>query len=333
MGDYALLILSLGVILTGAEGFTNGVEWLGKRLKLGAGAVGSILAAVGTALPETMVPVIAFLGAAQDGKMASQVGVGAILGAPFMLATLALFISGLATLVFRRDNRPLLLDSGVVTRDLGFFLVVYGLAALASFLPRGLKNLSALLLLLSYAFYVRRTVRSSQGQESQEILRPLYLARQTQNPRMSQVLSQIVFALLIIVGGAQGFVHGVESVAVDHGIPAFVLSLIITPIATELPEKFNSVLWLRQGKDTLALGNISGAMVFQSSVIPALGILMTPWRLEYLALWSAALALVAAMVPYYSLKRYKAIHPSTLLLGGVFYLLFILVALRALKVL
>lgn len=329
MGDYALMVLSLGIILVGAEGFTNGVEWLGKKLKLGAGAVGSILAAVGTALPETMVPVIAFLGGSRTGEMSSQVGIGAILGAPLMLTTLAFFISGLAVLVFRRENRPLLLDSKVVIHDLGFFLVVYGLAVLASFLPPALKRLAALLLLLSYIWYVVRTVRTSKGQGGKETLPPLYLARRVPNPALALVLAQVAFALLIIVGGAHGFVQAVEGVAADQGIPIFVLSLIITPIATELPEKFNSVLWLRQGKDTLALGNISGAMVFQSSVIPALGILMTPWHLEYLALWSAALSLGAAVVPYYALKRYGTIRPSSLLLGGVFYFLFILVVLRA----
>ncbi len=42
--------------------------------------------------------------------------------------------------------------------------------------------------------------------------------------------------------------------------------LLVAPIATELPEKFNAVIWIRQGKDTLAMGNITGAMVFQASI-------------------------------------------------------------------
>jgi len=39
----------------------------------------------------------------------------------------------------------------------------------------------------------------------------------------------------------------------------------------------NSFLWLRRGKDTLAFANITGAMVFQGTLLPALGILLTPW--------------------------------------------------------
>ncbi len=328
MKDIGLLIVSLGIILIGAEAFTNGIEWLGQRLKLGAGAVGSILAAVGTALPETLVPIMAFLSGGV-GTEASDIGIGAILGAPFMLGTLAFFITGFTALLFRRKNLPLLLDAKVVQRDLEFFLFVYTMAILASFLPNQLlKNGAVLALLLAYGIYVLRTLRASKGEHMHENLAPLYLAGRTQSPTMAMILGQIVLALVAIVFGAHGFVNAVQPIAESVGIPVFVLSLIITPIATELPEKFNSVLWIRRGKDTLAMGNLTGAMVFQSSVIPAIGIALTPWKLDALALWSAFLALGAAMIPYLSLRRKGVIFPTSLLIGGAFYLLFILTVFR-----
>ncbi|ODA41508.1 Sodium/calcium exchanger membrane region [Desulfosporosinus sp. BG] len=326
--DIGLLIVSLGIILIGAEAFTNGIEWLGQKLMLGAGAVGSILAAVGTALPETMVPIMAFLSGGV-GPEGSDIGIGAILGAPFMLATLAFFITGFTALLFRRRNLPLQLDAKVVQRDLGFFLFVYTMAILASFLPSQLlKNGAALALLAAYAIYVFLTLRASKGGHKQEDLAPLYVATRTNNPSLVMILVQIALALIAIVFGARGFVNAVQPIAVSIGIPVFVLSLIITPIATELPEKFNSVLWIRRGKDTLAMGNLTGAMVFQSSVIPAIGIALTPWKLDALALWSAFLALGAAMIPYLSLRRKGVIFPTSLLIGGAFYLFFILTVFR-----
>ena len=185
-----------------------------------------------------------------------------------------------------------------------------------------------MLLLVVYGIYVFQTLRSSRGGHTQESLNPLYVARRSDNPTMVTILIQITLALIAIVFGAHVFVNAVQPIAVDLGIPVFVLSLIVTPIATELPEKFNSVLWIRRGKDTLALGNLTGAMVFQSSVIPAIGIALTPWRLDALALWSAFLALSAALIPYISLRRKGVIFPSSLLMGGVFYLLFILTVFR-----
>ena len=60
--EYLLLLFSFAIILTGALLFTNAIEWLGHKLNLGEGAVGSIPAAVGTAMPETLIPIVAIIG-------------------------------------------------------------------------------------------------------------------------------------------------------------------------------------------------------------------------------------------------------------------------------
>lgn len=323
MKQIALLLFYLIVILLGAQTFTNGIEWLGRRLKLGDGAVGSVLAAVGTALPETMIPIIAFAGGSSQGF--EDVGIGAILGAPFMLATLAFFLSGFAVLLFRRSNEPLELDILIVRRDIQFFLFVYFLAVVTSFITaRQIKNFISLILIMCYIWYLVQTIRLSYGQSEHRDLAPLYLAKGVLQPATTVILGQIFLALLAIIWGANGFVYSVQAVAEKVGLPVIILSLIITPIATELPEKFNSIIWLSQRKDTLAIGNITGAMVFQSSLIPALGIVFTPWHLNFSALWSAMLALGAALIIYLSMIKNGKVYPTTLLWGGVFYLSFIL---------
>jgi len=74
---------------------------------------------------------------------------------------------------------------------------------------------------------------------------------------------------------------------------------------------------------TLALGNITGAMVFQSTVIPAIGIALTPWKLTPLALTSALLAVAAAGFVLYCLKTTGQIKPRTLAYNGVLYGIFL----------
>src|SRR3712207_4472363 len=97
------LVLSATAIVVAAALCVNAVELLGERLNLGAGAVGSILAAVGTALPETMIPIVAVIASLLTGSdAAGDIGVGAILGAPFLLATLAMFVVGVSVLTFQR---------------------------------------------------------------------------------------------------------------------------------------------------------------------------------------------------------------------------------------
>ncbi len=122
MINWILLLIALGIILLGATVFTNGLEWFGKKMKLSDGAVGSIFAAVGTALPETLVPIVAIMfGTPEAGH---KIGVGAIIGAPFMLGTLAFFISGLAVMWNRkkRDDYPIMrVDTVVMRRDMEYF--------------------------------------------------------------------------------------------------------------------------------------------------------------------------------------------------------------------
>src|SRR4051794_28643217 len=134
--EIGILAVAFVVILIGAELFTNGIEWFGRKLQLAEGAVGSVLAAVGTALPETMIPIIAILFA--SGASASAGGVRAILGAPFMLSTLAMFVTGGGVLWSARrgsEGASMRLDRAVLAHDMPFFGTPYGIAIGAASLP------------------------------------------------------------------------------------------------------------------------------------------------------------------------------------------------------
>ncbi len=73
-----ILISSIGVMLLGAGLFTNGIEWFGKKLNVSDRAIGSVFAGVGTALPETMIPIVAIL----FGTTSQEVEVGVRLSGP-----------------------------------------------------------------------------------------------------------------------------------------------------------------------------------------------------------------------------------------------------------
>lgn len=317
-----VLILSLIVILFAAALFTNGIEWLGKKLKLSEGAVGSVLAAVGTALPETMIPIVAILTGHEDS---SHVGIGAILGAPFMLATLAFFVVGVSAVAFkkRKQGKTLTVDSSIFQRDIRFFLIVFALATAMAFVHvMWLRYAVAVLLFLLYVVYVYQTVRDGQDVGETEI-EPLVFARKMDEPGLFPVVSQVLVALLLIVAGARFFIDAITDVSQALHVSPLLLSLLISPVATELPEKFNSIFWMRDGKDTLAMGNITGAMVFQSSVVPALGIAFTSWQLSLTAFISVILALLSAGIVYgYSLRKQR-LTAHVLIFSGSFYLLFV----------
>ena len=262
-----ILVVSLAIILAGCEGFTNGIEWFGKKHGLGEGAVGSVLAAVGTALPETLIPLIAIIFG--TGEAAKEIGVGAILGAPFMLSTLAMFVTGVALVVFSitRDRpRNPEINPKIIGRDLAFFLVFYLAAIIAGIVQsKTLDWMLAFLLFTGYGIYVYITLRTEGDLDGHT--RPLYLASShpPHFPHLRWILLQVFISLAAIVLGAHLFVGAVANVASSLLLPAMVISMLITPIATELPEQFNNVPWIWGRQDTLELGNRTGPLGFQST--------------------------------------------------------------------
>ncbi len=326
------LVISLALILVAAEGFTNGIELVGRRLSFSQAVVGSVLAAVGTALPETILPLVAIF---SHGTSASkEIGVGAILGAPFMLATIGFFLIGVTAFVAsRRGGRvaEVRVETRTLRRDLAFFLVMYSSAVFLPIVCGTWINMPlAVLLVAGYVFYVFRTAN---GESSEmEHVTGLHIIHfpckmgwvHEAEHHIGWAVFQIALALGVMVFGAHLFVHHLGVVSVAFGMNPLLFALLVAPIATELPEKFNSVTWTLKGKDTLAVGNMTGAMVFQSTFPVSVGLLFTPWHVEGMALVSAVLALVSAAIVLAVVLSGRKISPLVMMIGGVFYLFYAL---------
>ncbi|HKJ70871.1 MAG TPA: sodium:calcium antiporter [Gammaproteobacteria bacterium] len=292
MPDSVAILIALAVIVVAAEVFTNAVEHLGARLKIAEGVTGSLFAAVATALPETSVPLIALFAGTADQQVNEEIGVGAILGAPVMLATLAMFLLTAFSAGRRGLGSRFTPEASGLGRDLNVFLGAFVLATLAMFVPPGWPAARAgfsIVLVLIYFVYVLSTLRASAelvaNGHSTEAHKAMFLNRLGLPDNFAVVGVQLVLGLGSLVGGAKLFIHEVEGLAHALGVSALLLSLVVVPVATELPEKVNSILWIRRRRDTLAFGNITGAMVFQGTLLPAVGIMLTPWspRPEVLA--------------------------------------------------
>ncbi len=315
-----LLILISGMVLIvlAADYFTNGIEWLGYSVGLEEGAVGSLLAALGTALPETLIPVMAIVFG--GNSTSDAIGIGAILGAPLMLSTLAFMIIGFG--LWAHGRREPVLPKGAVERDLGFFLVGFTVALGSGLTPLNWHRPLAALLVLGYGIQVYRLIRASLGaKKSESPPRRLHLSSRVRPP-FTLVLVQVAMALFGLILGAHFFVVGLDRVSLMVKVPGFLLSVILTPVATELPEVLNSVLWIRRRKDGLAFGNVTGAMAFQATVVPALGMAFTPWRLSA---WEIAAGVIAwgSAAWIFSRCRQGRLTLGPLLTAGLFYLAFI----------
>ena len=343
--------ISLIAVLISCIIFSNSVEWLGAKLNLSHGITGSLLAAIGTALPETVVPLVAiFWGINTENLVkilsgqyslldsANQISMGAIIGAPFMLSTIAFFLVGVSSYIYfksgRRKSVTINVDKTVLQRDLSFFLISFSLAFLAIFLSHTFRIILAIVLVLLYGVYLYKTIKEESneeytGEELEGSLDPFFLTRITKlNPSVPLILIQLVFSLCLLVYSAHHFVNVIKEVSHILNFPAFVISLLLTPLATELPEKFNSWMWIRQKKDTLALGNISGALVFQSTFPVSIGLLFTSWSINSnIAYLTFIFCLISAAIVLIALKLDKLTF-KVFLFCGVFYLIYLIFVLN-----
>jgi cation:H+ antiporter len=316
----AALLLSAGFIYWACEYFVNGVEWIGRKAGISQNAVGTVLAAFGTALPESVVTFVAVV-FGRDAA-ARNIGVGAALGGPLVLATIAYPIVGIMLLLTRSRaaNQPIELNRQRLGRDQGWFLAVFACKIALGFVAFAIKPLLGWLFVATYAAYTWAEVRH-EGDSPEGEPEPLKLQPRKANPNWVLTSLQTVLALIVIFAASRVFVSQLATVGPWLGIPSVVVALLLSPIATELPETMNAIIWIKQGKHRLALSNISGSMMIQATIPTALGLFFTPWLFDA-ALALAAAVTAAAVSGLLLLLWRNGLTPFRLALFALFYVVF-----------
>jgi cation:H+ antiporter len=320
----ALLLVSAGVIYLACEYFVNAIEWVGERFGVSKTAVGTVLAAFGTALPESVVTLVAVV----FGHTPAQrdIGVGAALGGPLVLSTIAYAVVGFVFLLDRDRRRRRIAETFStrrLARDQLWFLAIFVVKVALGVVAFAWKPWLGTLFLLAYGVYVWRELSGEGHADDEHGLEsePLKIRPNVAQPATGWAVLQTVVALALIFAGSQVFVHQLDVLGPRLGLSPQLVALLLSPIATELPETMNAVIWVRQGKTSLALGNISGAMMIQATVPSALGLYFTPWQLDAALLWAAALTMVG-IVAMLALLRREALTAGRLAALALLYLVF-----------
>ncbi|MFJ2516127.1 sodium:calcium antiporter [Streptomyces griseoviridis] len=340
MIHFVLLIVCAVAIYLSCEWFVNAVEWLGKRLDIGRSAVGTILAAFGTALPESVVTLVAVTTGATE--QAKNIGVGAAMGGPLALATVAYGVTGAMLLLQRRGRNRAThattgLPSGVpedadalgsakdmkrLARDQKWFLPIFVVKVALGLVAFAFKPVLGVFFFAAYAVYFWREIRSSRAEDDdEEELEPLKLQPRKASPATWAVVAQTLATLVVIFFAADLFVRQLDAIGPMLGLSTTVTALLLSPIATELPEIMNAVIWVRQGKTRLALANISGAMMIQATVPSGIGILFTTWHFDAPLLWAGLVTMAAIGYLLLTLRAHR-LTPSRLTVAAGFYVVF-----------
>jgi cation:H+ antiporter len=319
--NVVFLLGSAGVIYLACEYFVNGVEWVGRKFAVGQQATGSILAAFGTALPESVVTYVAVVFGATAAQ--KEIGVGAALGGPLVLATIAYATVGI-TLSLTRQTLPrtdaIRRDFQRLSRDQGWFLVIFAVKIALGLIVCAWKPWLGVPFLAAYGAYFWKEMRGEAGEDEGD-LEPLKLTPKAATPQLWATVIQTTVALVVIFGASRFFVGQLDALGPALGIRPQLLALLLSPVATELPETLNAIIWVRQGKYRLALANISGAMMIQATVPTAFGLFFTPWVLDRSLILAAGITLVAVVTMFLAFRR-GLVSRRLLSLMGLLYVVF-----------
>ncbi len=322
---WCLLAISAAAIYVACDYFVNGIEWTGRKLQLGATATGTVLAAFGTALPESAVTFVAVM----FGKTpeARDIGVGAALGGPLVLATVAYAVVGVALWSNRRKlqraDRIIRVDHRRLARDQSWFLAIFAIKAGLGLVAFSIKPWLGIGFLLAYALYASREMRRVDSAPEDEQLEPLKLQSRQAEPSWGWVAVQTTGAVLVIAIASKLFVGQLEGLGSLLGFPAHLVALILSPVATELPETLNALIWVRQGKERLALGNISGSMMIQATIPSSIALFATPWLFDTPLIVASGITMVAIGYLWW-LFRQGRVDALRLLPAGLLYVAFAL---------
>jgi cation:H+ antiporter len=300
---------------------------------MGTLAIGTVLAAIGTALPESVVTLVAVtMGHSPASK---DIGVGAAMGGPLVLATIAYGVTGWMLIRRRRSlaqrtpegsrgeiHDPLTdTDLSRLPSDQTWFLSIFIVKVSLGLVAFALKPWCGLLFFAAYGVYFFREMRADAQTHSSADLEPLKLQPRRATPSGWAVIVQSIATLVIIFGASQLFVAQLEWAGPALGLSAAVTALLLSPIATELPEVMNAIIWVRQGKTSLALANISGAMMIQATVPSGLGLLFTPWHFDRPLMLSGVITIIGILYLLWLLKTQR-FTSARLALSTGFYAIF-----------
>jgi len=324
-----LFLLCAAAIYLSCEYFVNGVEWVGRHFGIGATATGTVLAAFGTALPESAVTFVAVVFGRDTAQ--KEIGVGAAVGGPLVLSTISYAVVGVVLWAsrhkLRRANHDLQLDTQRLSSDQAWFLLIFVVALALGLVSFPFKRWLGILLFGAYASYVWREMTAGHGREHDgEQLEPLKFRPKNPNPGLVWASLQTLTALLVIAIASHAFVGQLENIGTHLGVTPQLVALILSPVATELPETLNAVIWVRQGRERLALANISGAMMIQATVPAGLGVLFTTWRFDPPLVIAASTATVAVILLWLMFRRQRVSGASLVPLGLLYVLFAIVVA-------
>ncbi len=318
-------------VLVGSLFFTNAMEYVSYRYKVGASFVGAVLSPILTSLPELTVFLVALL--LYGNASGEDVAMGTVIGEPFVVSTiiypLIFIVAAIGFIMRRRSDAALEVDRALVIP----FVVVIALFPTILLPPiiksSVIKALIASLLILAYLMYVH-VMRGRQGLVigDYEGLYALRVVRRFRPAEWLLLALQLGVSIVLLFIGSRAMVEGIIELSSHLMLSVMGLSIVIVPTATVLPESMTAVMWTWRERDTMAVAALVGEKVLYSTVYPALALIITEWSLDVEAVISVVTVEAVSLLMLYHVIRGRLTWDVGVI-GLAGYLAYILILLYA----
>lgn len=287
------LIISLFVIIVGADQMTNGASAIAIKMNIKPFIVGLTIVAMGTSAPELFVSLSSALEAANSGNAGmGDIAVGNVVGSNIFNN---LLIVGSVSLI-----APLAVKKITVKRDLPI-VALASLALLLFLLNGNLNRLEGAFFCVCFVLYMWMTVRSAKTSDSDD--EPVEGVKEM--PLWKAILL-IIIGLAVLVYASDKFVEYASDIATRLDVSEKIVGLTIVGAGTSAPELATSIMAARKGQGDMAIGNVIGSNIFNILMILGLTGLIQPIEgitINYIDL--DVLILAALLFWLFSFTKYK----------------------------
>jgi cation:H+ antiporter len=271
----SLTAVGAGLVLLvfGADRFVTSSVEIARRVGMSPLLIGIILVGFGTSAPELLVSAISSV------QGAPGIAIGNAWGSN--IANIALIL-GITALL-----KPVMVQSGVLRRELPILAGVTLLATLQVLdgaVGRGDAVVLLILFLVVIAWSVRQNNRDTGDALATEVEEAIAGPTKVSRLSVTRLAGRTVLALPVLVGASRVLVWGAVSIARVLGIDDMIIGLTVVAVGTSLPELASSIAAARKGENDIAVGNIIGSNLFNTTAVVGIAGVIAPIPTGYQSL-------------------------------------------------
>ena len=259
------LILGVVTLVISADKFVEGAAALAKRLGLPALLIGMLVIGFGSSMPEMVISALSAYGGNPSLALGNAIGSN--------ISNIALIL-GLTALI-----SPIAVASSVLRRELPYLAVVTALLAALLYWDGKLSQQDGVILIVIFSammvWSIYLGIKTEDDKLAQDVEREL-----AEPLSLGLALTFTILGLVFLVLSSRILVWGGVEIATNLGVSDLIIGLTIVAIGTSLPELAASIAAVKKNEHELALGNVIGSNMFNTTIVVGITGTIAPTAME-----------------------------------------------------